>query len=174
MLAHFGPCYCPHMHEYTRMHTVQNIHASLHQSVGTILVMIYDLAGTTIRHWFCHFHVLQAWRKNIKAKYQFPTKATSLPAHARSLLRSKVLKVVFQGKPWCNKNMLYMGWNIVHIFDFFKTRRTCKGVWSISILLYLWMSVSAGLRKLLVTEEKAQYEEQVRGGGGGSEGRADG
>ena len=36
------------------------------------------------------------------------------------------------------------------------------------------MSVSAGLRKLLVTEEKAQYEEQVRGGGGGSEGMADG
>ena len=80
------------------MHTVQNIHASLHQSAGTILVMIYDLAGTTIRHWFCHFHVLQAWRKNIKAKYQFSTKAASLPAHARSLLRSKVLKVVFQGK----------------------------------------------------------------------------
>ena len=44
---------------------------------------------------------------------------------------------------------------------FFKTRRTCKGVWSISILLYLWMSVSAGLRKLLSTGEKAQYEDQV-------------
>jgi hypothetical protein len=51
------------MHVCFRVRTVQNTHVGIYQSTGTILVVLYDMAGTTIQHWYCHFHVLQAWRK---------------------------------------------------------------------------------------------------------------
>ena len=57
----------------------------------------YYSTGTIVRHWYCHFHVQQAWRKNIQSKYNYPTAAAELLVPLKRLLKSKTLKVVLQG-----------------------------------------------------------------------------